>query len=109
MTVQRLVAHARKLFIFFAVVVVVVVVIAVVEAADRRRCYFRPILLLSNKFGLKWRHRWTVAESAVMAAEAAAIWLFVVQRNEKKSSVGDFVIIITTHTKKMRRTEQRES
>jgi len=56
MTVQRLVAHARKLFIFFAVVVVVVV-IAVVEAADRRRCYFRPILLLSNKFGLKWRHR----------------------------------------------------
>jgi len=44
----------------------------------------------------------------VMAAEAAAIWLFVVQRNEKKSSVGDFVII-TTHTKKMIRTEQRES
>merc|ERR1712228_236082 len=67
-----------------------------------------PSLLFSADSVAKQQIRVEMAESAVMAAEAAAIWLFVVQRNEKKSSVGDFVII-TTHTKKMRRTEQRES
>merc|ERR1712177_90945 len=65
---------------------------------NRRRRHSSPILLLSNKFAIKWRLR----RSAVEAKSAAAIlsnWLFVVQQ-KNESRLWEIFVIITNENKK---------
>merc|ERR1712198_610117 len=70
---------------------------------NRRRRHSSPILLLSNKFAIKWRLRW----SAVDAASAAVTknggsdsnWLFVVQQ-KYESRLWEIFVIITNEKQK---------
>merc|ERR1712243_105903 len=73
---------------------------------DRRRRHSSPILLLSNKFAIKWRLR----RSAVEATSAAAIlsnWLFVVQQ-KMKVVCGRFLLLLQMKTKN-KYTEHKEN